>query len=266
MPRLLLDLENVNYHFSDSGWSLENVSISIKASHFLGVIGPNGAGKSTLLKIAAGILRPGSGNVCLDGIPLNKLSRNDISKSIGYLPQQLSVDYGYTVEELVALGRFPHTSNLGFLGPSDIEIISDCLKLTEMEAYRKRSIHSLSGGERQRVFLASVLAQQPRLLLLDEPTNALDLRHRNTFFSLLNRLAADGLAIIVITHDLNLAALYCHSLVLMSDGKSMRVGSAGEVLEPQILFSIFGDNIAITRHPTFDCPVILPDRDGGNDE
>ncbi|HUT37051.1 MAG TPA: ABC transporter ATP-binding protein [Planctomycetota bacterium] len=263
MPDSLLQLDAIAYQYPDSDWRLEGVSLSVGAGEVLAIIGPNGSGKSTLLRIGAGVLRPGAGRVLLDGGDLGALSRREIARSLGYLPQQVRSDFDYTVEEVVAMGRFAHLAGAGFLAASDAAVVDRCLAETEVAAYRQRPLSHLSGGERQRVFLASVLAQEPRVLLLDEPTAALDLHHQVRFFRLVRRLARQGIGVAVVTHDVNLASLYCDRVALLRGGRLAEEGTPEAVLRPDVLQATYGDDVLLSRHPTTGRPIVLPG--GGED-
>jgi iron complex transport system ATP-binding protein len=253
-----LDISDISYSYSQTAWKLSGISHQVLSHNILGIIGPNGAGKSTLLKIAAGIIQPATGQINLMGQKLHTLTRRQLARQLAYLPQNVISAFDYTVEQIVALGRFPYLKGAGFLQPHDTKIVKRCLVDTDTDSFRDRPISRLSGGQRQRVLLASVLAQQPQVLLLDEPTNGLDLYHQATLFALLKTLAKQGIAIIVVTHDLNLAALFCDQFLLLQDGQIVRQGSVEEVINPQVLSPIYGDAIRIIRDPQTHRPIVLP--------
>jgi iron complex transport system ATP-binding protein len=254
----ILNIEQINYAYTQGDWRLGGVSLAVRPGEMIGVIGPNGSGKSTLLKIAAAILTPSAGQVMLAGQNIHRLSRRDVARQLGYLPQSTVSFFDFRVEEVVAMGRFCHSSGLGFLQPGDHQIVEHCLALTETAGHRDRRLSQLSGGERQRVMLASVLAQQPRLLLLDEPTTGLDMHHQVSFFNVLADLVAGGLAVAVVTHDLNMAALYCNRLMLLRDGRIFREGPVDDVIRPDVMAEIYHHCVYIDRHRTVNRPVILP--------
>ena len=258
----LLKLDDIGYAYSSDGdWRLERVSLKLHAGKLVGLIGPNGAGKSTILKIAAGILQPAKGTVRLIGRPLNRLSRRDIAKKIGYLPQNVPNTFDWRLEEVVAMGRFAHLKGAGFLSNDDRAIVQKCMEATETAQYRGRLMSHLSGGERQRGLLASVLAQEPKILLLDEPACGLDLHHQAAFFDLLGDLADSGMAVAVVTHDLNLASLYCGRVVLLSAGKIVRDGGPSDVIRQDTLSEIYRGGLEVLSHPTEDRPIVLPARE-----
>jgi len=254
----LLALENVSYEYAESEWRLHPLTCSIRAGDVVGIVGPNGSGKSTLLRIAAGVLSPLSGRVLLTGRHVTSLARRQIARSLGYLPQQIAASYDYSVEEVVAMGRFPHLAAASFLEDSDLEVIERCLEVTETASYRFRRLSHLSGGERQRVFLASVLAQEPKVLLLDEPTSALDIHHQVSFFRLLTDLAGRGMGVAVVTHDLNLASLFCSRLLLLAGGRLVKEGTPETVMSAEALSSVYGEVLYIARHQATGRPMVYP--------
>ncbi len=258
--------EGVDYQYAESDWQLFPASFSVMKGEILGIIGPNGSGKSTLLKIAARVLSPDAGQVLLEGKDMGKMNRREIARRLAYLPQNAESHLDYAVEEVVAMGRFPYLKGPGFLSSHDMDVVTRCLLQTETECYRERPLSRLSGGERQRVLLASVIAQEPKVLLLDEPTSALDIHHQVRFFTLLNDLVAGGLAVAVVTHDLNLASLFSDRLLLLKGGKIIHQGSAEEILNSRILRETYGDGMEIMRHPTIGRPVVLPTAGSGSHE
>ena len=266
MPADRLTLEDARFAYADGGWTLGPVSLSFAEGRVAAVIGPNGSGKSTLLQVAAGVQTPVSGRVTLNGRDMAEMDRRDVAKGLGYLPQQIVSTYDYTAEEAVAMGRFPHLRGLGFLSADDARVIDRSLQATETLPFRSRPLSHLSGGERQRVFLASVLAQEPGVLLLDEPTSALDIHHQAHFFRLLRQLAREGMAVAVVTHDLNLASLYCDHLFLMARGRALCEGAAEEVLTAERLTEAYGEHITVDRDRRTGKPIVLPvvEPEGGN--
>jgi len=254
----LLSIENAGYSYVSTQWQLKDVSLEVSAGDFAGIVGPNGSGKSTLVKLAAGIFTPSCGSIKLRGENIRRLSRRKIAQQLGYLPQNVTSAFNYRVSEVVAMGRFPHLSGFGFMQTADLEQVERCMSLTETATYRDRTLSQLSGGERQRVMLASVLAQEPSVLVLDEPTTGLDLHYQVAFFSLLKKLTSEGIAVVVVTHDLNLAGLFCNRLLLLNDGKTVKTGSVEEILTSDVLCGIYPGNIYVGQHPVSFKPMILP--------
>ena len=259
----LLSVEEVRYGYPESDWELRGVSFALAGGELLAIVGPNGSGKSTLLKIAAGVLAPAGGRVRLGERELLDMRRGEIARSLGYLPQRLAYGFDYVVEEVVAMGRFPHLSGFGLLGAEDLRVMERCMEQTDTLALRGRSLSRLSGGERQRVLLASVLAQEPRVLLLDEPTTSLDIHHQAAFFRLLRRFArAEGAGVAVVMHDLNVASFCCDRFLLLCDGAPAREGEADDVLRADVLSPVYGEEVRVDRDARSGRPIVLP---GSND-
>lgn len=254
----VLQLHAVKHSFPESDFCLTIPELDIHAGEHLAIIGPNGAGKTTLLRAAAGILQPENGTIRLEGTDLTRLDRRTAARSIGYLPQDLSSDSDYRVEELVMLGRYPHLPAFGKPGEHDRAAVEESLHATEADNLRNRRLSHLSGGERKRAFLASVLAQNPRVLLLDEPAASLDLHRQVHFFRLLTRLVRSGMGVVTVTHDLNLASLFSDRILLLKVGQSVAQGTPDEVLVPAHLESIYGADIWLGKHPQGERPVVLP--------
>lgn len=254
----VLQLHAVKHSFPESDFTLIIPDLDIRGGEHLAIIGPNGAGKTTLLRLAAGILHPENGTIRLEGTDLDRVERRTAARSIGYLPQDLSSDSDYTVEELVMLGRYPHLPPFGRPGSHDRAAVEESLQATEADKFRNRRLSHLSGGERKRAFLASVLAQKPQVLLLDEPAASLDLHRQVHFFRLLSRLVRAGMGIVTITHDLNLASLFSDRILLLKDGRATTQGTPDEVLTPAHLESIYGADIWLGKHPQGNRPVVLP--------
>jgi len=255
----LLTLEGIRHRYADAaGWELNVPAFSVGEADLVGVLGPNGSGKSTLLRIAAGTLLPSGGSVRLDGKELRRTERRWVAQRLGYLPQNVESQFDYTVEEVVGMGRYARRSGLGPAGQGDQEAIERSLAATETERLRARRLSHLSGGERQRVFLASVLAQEPRLLMLDEPTRFLDVHHQVHFFRLLQELAAQGMGVAVVTHDLNLASLYCRRLVVLQQGELLIEGDVEDVLTEEVVAAVYGPEVVMGRHPQSGRRIVLP--------
>lgn len=258
MDQEILSVQDVDYAYAGSDWRLHSTSFSVSKGEILGIIGPNGSGKSTLLKIASGILPPDSGTVFLQRGDISKMKRREIARVLGYFPQSATGHFDYSVQEVVSMGRFPHLSGAGFLSPNDMEVVDQCLVRAEVNQYRDRYLSHLSGGERQRALLASVLAQEPKVLLLDEPTSALDMQHQAKFFTLLSELVEEKIGVVVVTHDLTLASLYSHRVILLDDGRIIQEGTPKEILTERRLQNIYGKGLTVIAHPVTGLPIVLP--------
>lgn len=262
---MLLELENVKYSYPHSDWTLGRLSLSVDAGRLVGIVGPNGSGKSTLVKVASGICEPTSGTVKLKNRNIDSMARREVARVLGYLPQNVESAFNYRVGEVVAMGRYAHLEGMGFLRQKDIDAVNESMELTDTAKYMDRHLNQLSGGERQRVLLASSLCQQPEILLLDEPTTGLDLHHQVSFFEILRKLTLGGMAVVVVTHDLNLAAMFCDELMLVSRGKILKSGGVEDVINEQTLTGLYPNNIYIGRHPVNDRPMVLPICGGGDE-
>jgi iron complex transport system ATP-binding protein len=254
----MLELKDIRHGFKESDWTLRISSLEFFSGEVFSIIGPNGSGKSTLLRLASGVLKPLDGTVLLNGKNVFELKRRSVARYLGYLPQETVSLYDLTVEEVVRMGRYPHTQGFGTLRKSDNAVIQECLDLTELIPLKKRPLSKLSGGEKKRAFLASVLAQKPDILLLDEPTSALDVHHQIQFFRLLQNLSSEGMGVVVVTHDINLASLFSDRLMLLSEGEPVVSGPPAEVLSAATVHSVYGEEILMGFHPETGRPTILP--------
>lgn len=224
---------------------LQPLSMTARAGQCWGIIGPNGAGKSTVLRLLAGMLAPSSGEVLFRGSPLATMPMNRRATQIAFLPQQLSEALGVAAVDVVLMGRYPHRRFGLFEDAADRDIADRAMAATGTADFAARPMSTLSGGEARRVHIAAALAQQPSLLLLDEPTAALDLYHQLSIFEILARLAAkDGLLVMVVTHDINLAARFCTHVLLLDDGHCVASGSPAEVMRPELLQSVYHVELA----------------------
>ena len=259
-----LAADRLNFSYAPGAPVLADVSAVLESGTVAGIIGPNGAGKSTLLQLLCGLLTPDGGAVSLDGKPLATFTPRERARIIAYMPQSVQPTFSLSVREVVALGRYPHLGPFGALGEPDHAIVAACLAQTEAESFAERDFLSLSGGERQRVILASVLAQEPRILLLDEPTSALDLPHETAFFKQLRKLAAQDLGVIVVTHDINMAAQFCDRLLLLGQEHTLvKQGTPEEVLTSANLSEAYGSPLAVCAHPVTGTPFVTVPLDSG---
>ncbi|NUT90449.1 MAG: ABC transporter ATP-binding protein [Saccharothrix sp.] len=223
------------------------------------IIGPNGCGKSTLLRALARLLKPTSGAVLLDGKEIDRLPTRDVAQVVGLLPQSPVAPEGLTVADLVARGRHPHQRWYRQWSSADEEAISRALDLTGMTDLADRQVDHLSGGQRQRAWISMTLAQETDLLLLDEPITYLDLAHQIDVLDLVHRLHRErGTTVVMVLHDLNLAARYADTLVAMRDGRVMACGAPGEVLTEAMLEDVFGLTAKVITDPVSDTPLVIP--------
>lgn len=255
MASLVLENISFGYHAKDI---ITDISIEIPAGTLLGLIGPNGAGKTTLLKIIARLLRPGTGRVLLDGCNIHKLKQIEVARRVAVVPQDNQLDFAFTVEQVVLMGRYPHLNRLRREGKVDLAIAHRAMQATATDHLAKRPVTTLSGGERQRVAIARALVQEPEILLLDEPTAHLDIAHQAQTIELAYRLNREqGLTVIAALHDLNLAAAYLDRLLLLENGRIAAFGSPAAVLTPEKICAAYGINVVVTRHPRRNCPQVM---------
>ncbi len=238
---------------------LHEVSLAVSAGEVVGVLGPNGCGKTTLVRVLSGVLPPTSGSVRLEGRPIAGMGRRELARTLATMPQDPTVAFPFTALEVVLMGRTPHLAPLAFPRRHDLEIARQALRRLELAEDEDRPLDQLSGGERQRVLLARALAQEPQVLLLDEPTTHLDLRHQTGILDLVRGLAREqGVAVLTVLHDLNLAAAYCDRVVLLGAGAAVAAGTPAEVLTGALLERVYGARVHIGRHPVTGGVVVLP--------
>lgn len=227
----------------------------------MGILGPNGSGKSTLVKALSRVVRPERGVVLLDGKDLWRLGPRQVARQVAVVPQETPVAFDFTVLEVVLMGRSPHLSRLAVEGVEDLRIARAALAWTDTEPLANRRLNQLSSGERQRVALARALAQEPRALLLDEPTAHLDLGYQ---LELLERLAAlnreAGTTLLLVLHDLNLAALFCPRLVLLAAGRVVADGTPEAVLTSERLREVYRAPVTVQPDPVHGRPHVFPRR------
>lgn len=255
----LLRATDVTFGFPRRTDFLKPVRVEIDRGQCWGIIGPNGSGKSTLLRLLAGLLRPRTGAVHIDGCSLADMPLRRRARRIAFLPQHMPSELTLTGREVVLMGRYPHRRFGLFDRAEDVEIADRALETVEAAPFADRPLATLSGGEAQRIHVAAVLAQQPDVLLLDEPTAALDLCHQLAIFSTLRDWAdRRRSAVVVVTHDVNLAARFCSHVLLLNDGRLSAAGTPAEVICPAVLGPVYGVALAeaVTDDPAG--PWIVP--------
>ncbi len=239
---------------------LAGASLSLGFGEVLVLAGRNGAGKTTLLRVATGLLAPSAGRVLLGGRALSELPRREIARTLALVPQDTSVPFPFTVEEIVLLGRAPHLRLIGFESRADRLIAGACMERLGIAGLAQRSIQELSGGERQLTMIARALAQEPRVLLLDEPVAHLDLAHRLALEELLRGFAREGKAALLVSHDLAGAARVADRIALLAGGSIVACGTPREVLRPELMRTVFGVEAQLVE--TSEGPVVVPRRAG----
>jgi iron complex transport system ATP-binding protein len=218
---------------------LNDISLSLSSGHLVALVGPNGAGKTTLLRALAGLV-PSDGAIQIGGEALSSLSLRDRAKRFGYLPQGHIAHWPLAARDIVALGRYPHgATDPARLSPDDAEAVLRAMQATDSVEFSERRITELSGGERSRVALARVLAVEAPVILADEPTSSLDPRHQIDVMKNLRSAADAGTLVIVVTHDLGLAARFADTILVLSEGRLVSQGTAGEALSEQVMANVF---------------------------
>ncbi|MEW9096031.1 MAG: ABC transporter ATP-binding protein [Clostridiaceae bacterium] len=252
-----IKVENLSIAYDES-IIVKDLNISIPKGKVTTIIGPNGCGKSTILKTIGRIMKPKSGMIYINGEDIRKLSTKDIAKKMAVLPQSPQAPGGLAVEELVAYGRYPHQKGLGNLKSQDKEIIDWALEATKISEFAHRSVDTLSGGQRQRVWIAMALAQQTDLILLDEPTTYLDLSHQLEVLELLYDLnKKQGCTIVMVIHDLNLAARFADYMIAVRSGEVISSGTPDIVMTPPVLKKTFNIDAEIVKDPRTHRPVCI---------
>lgn len=228
--------------------ALLDVGLTLEAGRLTVLLGPNGSGKSTLLRLVAGLAPVRSGTVEVGGAAVSSLPRRELARRVAFVPQHSEVPTGFTVREVVAMGRAPHQGTWLQNAPSDLEIVTETLVFCELDALADRPVETLSGGERQRVHIARALAQAAPILLLDEAAASLDVRHARACHELVSRLVRERrLACLAAMHDLTAAARYADRVVLLSKGKLVAQGPTEEVMTSALLGRAFGVSVTVSE-------------------
>ena len=239
---------------------LRDVEVTVERGEVVGLVGPNGAGKSTLLRVVTGLLRPSAGEVAIEGHALDALPRRELAKRVAVVQQLPEAPATMRVRDLVLLGRHPHLGLFARESHRDIEIAAAAMRRAGCERFADRELGSLSGGERRRAFIARSLAQEASLLLLDEPTSNLDAQAQVEILELVAELAEHGAGVLLIVHDLTLAAAYCDRIVLLADGRVVADGPPSEVVTTDLVQRVYGRGVAVLAHPETGAPVVIPTR------
>jgi ferric hydroxamate transport system ATP-binding protein len=251
----LLELGDVSFS-AEARVLLRPLSLTLRSRQVTGLIGHNGSGKSTLIKILARQQAPSAGRVIFEGQPIDDWGARAFARKVAYLPQYTPQAEGMLVRELVALGRYPWHGALGRFSKLDREKVEEAIDLTDIRGFADRLVDTLSGGERQRVWLAMLVAQDAEWLLLDEPISALDVAHQVEILSLVHRLSQQkGLGVVVVLHDVNMAARYCDEIIALHSGKMIARGTPDEIMTPESLAAIYGINMDVIKHPSTGVPV-----------
>ncbi|RJQ59700.1 MAG: ABC transporter ATP-binding protein [Desulfobacteraceae bacterium] len=232
-------IESISFSYEDKK-IIDRLSLEIAPGRFYGVIGPNGCGKSTLLDLLARHREPAEGCIRYKGKRLEEFSRRQLSREIALVPQNFYINFPFTSEEVVMMGRYPHIPRFSRPAAKDLKKVEAVMRETGTDRFRKRYITELSGGERQRVVIARALAQDTPFLLLDEATSNLDINHSLRLFNMAKEgIRGESKTVVAVMQDVNLAALFCDALIFMRDGRIVACGPVAEVLTPETLHSVF---------------------------
>jgi iron complex transport system ATP-binding protein len=254
-----LEARRVGFRHPGGEPLFEDLAVSFAAGEFAGLIGPNGSGKTTLIRILSGSLAPERGEVSLLGRPVGVIPPRERARLLAVVPQESRILFNFTVLEVVLMGRAARLGLFGLERPEDYRAARAALQEVDLAAQERRPLNALSSGERQRVLIARALAQEPRVLLLDEPTAFLDLKHRLQIYEILVRLnRSQGLTVVAVSHDLNLAARYGSRLVLLHRGRVAADGPAEEVLTVERVRSVYETVARVERDPVSGRPHLIP--------
>lgn len=253
----ILSIQNVSFSYGRQE-IIHNISLDIEEGEFVGIIGPNGSGKSTLLRICASFLRPDKGTILFSGKDLSEYSIKELAKAMATMPQSMDVFFPYSVEDFISIGRYPHMRCSLFEQKREDELIRDIMETMDMGYLAGRRITDLSEGERQRVFLAQCIAQDPVLMLLDEPISHFDIRYQIKTLDILEGLNKEGLTMIIVLHDLNLASEFCSRVVLMSEGRVYKQGTPHDVITFKEIEEVYKTVVLLKENPISKKPYIIP--------
>jgi iron complex transport system ATP-binding protein len=253
----MLVAENLSTGYSGRA-VVRAVSLQLAPGEMVVLLGPNGSGKTTLVRALARVLPLFEGRVLLDNQPAANMEPRTYARHVAYAPQETPLDMGFTIDEMVMMGRYPHRQSLFADSAADHAAVQRALQMTRLELFAHRSYKQLSGGEKQRVNLARALAQNARYLLLDEPTAHLDLHHQVQLLAQLRHwIQNEGLGVLCVLHDLNLAAEYADRVILMNDGQTVAQGEPAEVLQSEMLESVYRTPVLVRLNPLSGRPLVF---------
>ncbi len=262
MPEPVFDIRNLAFAYGERP-VLEGLDLEILPGRFYGIVGPNGCGKTTLLDLMVGNRRPQGGSIQLSGRSLAHHSRLELARQLALAPQEFAINFPFTVWETVLMGRHPHVPRFASPGRRDLEAVEEAMAALAVEGLRDKLVTELSGGEKQRVVLARALAQDTPVLLLDEPTSNLDVNHSLAVLGVVERRVRDqGRTVVVVLHDLGLAAAYCDHLVFIKGGRVLAAGPTEEVLVGRNLARVFGVKARVAWDDFAGCRTVVFKKEG----
>jgi iron complex transport system ATP-binding protein len=253
----MIDFDGVGFSYGGRP-VFDGLSLRVESGEFLGILGPNGSGKSTALKLLLGLLRPSSGSVRIDGRDVHAIPPRELAGRVAAVPQEEALEFPFSVEEVVLLGRAARLGPLGFERPADVEAARRAMVETGVAELADRPLHALSGGERKRAVLARALAQEAPILVLDEPADALDIHHQIAIFDLLAERNRRGTTVVVVVHDLNLAAAYCRRVLLLQPGRPPLAGTVEDVLTWRRVSEAFGVDVYVGENELTGHRLMIP--------
>jgi len=258
---MILEISGINFSF-DKREVLVNVGLAAERGEVVGIIGQNGCGKTTLLRCINSSLTPQSGDVSIDGVPVSSMSKREIAKKIAFVTQSTNITFPFSVYDTVMMGRYSRVDDEGREKDSDVKAVFQAMKDTSTLKFADRSVNELSGGERRRVMIARALAQEPEILLLDEPTLHLDINHQFDLMELIKELAGEKkILVLIVTHDIILAARYCDRIVIMQNKQIHRIGDAIKVMLPENLKDAFMIETEVGHDDRFGIDVLIIGKD-----
>ncbi|RKX81796.1 MAG: ABC transporter [Spirochaetes bacterium] len=259
IDEVIVETKNLNWSYNETK-VLDNVSIDIQFGTFSGILGPNGAGKTTLLKLILNLLKVEKNSILIRGKDIKNYSRKELARIEAYVPQSIKMDFNFTVEQVVLMGRTPFLGRFDRESGRDFEIAEWAMKETGVLGLKNKLITQLSGGELQRVVIARALTQEPIIMALDEPTSHLDIHHQINILSILRSLAKkEGLTIVAVLHDVNHALEYCNNIFLLDQGKIVDSGSPEKVITPEVMKNVYNLDVNIKKNPFTGNPYIVHD-------
>jgi len=243
-----LEIRNLDFNY-EKELILNDLSLTIEEGKFISIIWPNGSGKSTLLKTLANLYKPKAGTITLNNKNINSFNKKHLERIMALVPQDTVIDYDFTVEEIVMMGRYPYKGRFERESDKDRSITKEVLELTNTYYLRKRPITEISGGERQRVIIARALAQEPSIILLDEPTSNLDINHQIEILNLLKDLNRNKkTTVVLVIHDINLAARYSDEIILLHEGRVLGQGSPEKIITKSKIEKVYKMEVAIEKN------------------
>lgn len=243
-----LQVENLQFGYRKQ-LVLKGLSFKIEKGNFISIIGPNGSGKSTLLKTLNQLYSPSAGSILIGGTNINRLKKKELARKVALVPQDTIIDYDFTVEDIVLMGRHPYKGRFQKENEKDYKIVNEVLKMTNTFHLKDRIITEISGGERQRVIIAKALAQKPSIILLDEPTSHLDINHQIEILNLLKRLNEEmGTTIVIVIHDVNLASRYSDEIIMLNEGEILEIGRPERVITKKNIEYVYDIKVEIEKN------------------